>query len=148
MRSPARLVALGMLAACSNAPLATTLTAPSPAPAPDVFQCARRQLRAIKFDQSSYDLNDYRLTARRYDDTARRPDVQFRRLVDRLEVEAAPSGGDSVTTLEVTARTFAEYTTQRGPTEVQEKTSERARSAAETLVKKCTQPVDSTSVPG
>jgi hypothetical protein len=148
MRSSTCLVAIGLLGACSNSPLAMTLTAPSPAPAPDVFQCARAQLKAIQFDQSSIDLNDQRLTARRYDLTARRPDVQFRRLVERLEIQAIPGDGQAMTTLKVTARTFAEYTTQRGPTEEQERTSETARDAAQTIVQKCVQPVDSLSVPG
>jgi hypothetical protein len=148
MRSPARLVALCTLAACNNAPLASTLTASSPSPAPDVFQCARDQLKAIRFDQSSIDLDARRLTARRYDDEARRPDVQFRRVIARLEIEAVPSTGASVTTLEVTASTFAENTTQRGPTENQEKTSETALTAAQTILQKCSQPVDSLSVPG
>jgi hypothetical protein len=147
MRSPARLVALCLLAACNNAPLARTLTATSPAPAPDVFQCAREQLKAIRFDQSSIDMDARRITARRYDDKARRPDVQFRRVIDRLEIEAVPAES-GVTTLEVTARTFGEYTTQRGPTENEEKTSETALSAAQTLLQKCSQPVDSLSVPG
>ena len=148
MRSPARLVALCLLSACSNAPLATTLTANSPAPAPDVFQCVREQLKAIRFDQSSIDLDARRVMARRYDETARRPDTQFRRVVDRLEIQAVPSADAGLTTLEVTARTFGEYTTQRGPTENQEKTSETARAAAQTIVQKCSQPVDSLSVPG
>lgn len=148
MRSPAALVALVTLLGCGNAPYATTLTAASPSPAPDVFQCARNQLKAIRFDQTSIDVEDQRLTARKFDDTARRADVQFRRLVDRLEIEAAPGTGGAVTTLRITPRTFAEYTTQRGPTEVQEKTSPTAQSAAETLLQKCTQPVDSASVPG
>jgi hypothetical protein len=147
MRSPIRLLALCMLGACNNAPLASTLTATSPAPAPDVFQCARGQLKAVGFDQSSIDLDARRITARRYDDKARRPDVQFRRVVDRLEIEAMPSA-DGATTLEITARTFGEYTTQRGPTENEEKASETARSAAQTILQKCNQPVDSTSVPG
>jgi hypothetical protein len=147
MRSPACLVALSLLAGCSNAPYATALTASSPSPAPDVLQCARDQLKALRFDQTSIDVNDYRLTARKFDETARRADVQFRRIVDRLEVQAAPAS-DGTTTVKVTPRTFAEYTTQRGPTEVQEKTSTTAQAAAETLLQKCGQPVDSTSVPG
>jgi hypothetical protein len=148
MRSSACLAAAWTLAACSNAPLATTLTAPSPAPAPDVFQCARNGLKAIGFEQASYDVAENRLTARRYDYEARRPDVQFRRLVDRLEVEADPgAGGDAMTTLKVTAHTFGEYTTQRGPTEVEERPSEAARAAATTLVERCRTPSDTTRVP-
>lgn len=137
MRSPTCLAAMCLLVGCSGAPLATTLTVASPSPAQDVFQCARQQLKTIQFDQSSIDVNEQRLNARRFDETARRPDVQFRRVVDRLEIEALPSGGASVTTLKVTARTFAEYTTQRGPTEEQERTSETARQAAQTLIDRC-----------
>jgi|SRR5438477_12741593 len=137
MRSPACLVTICLLAACSNAPMTTSLTAASPSPAPDVFACARGQLKAIDFDQTSLDLKDQRLTARRIDYTQRRPDVQFNRILDRLEIEAVPSGGASATTLTVNARTFAEYTTQRGPTEVQERTSDTARKAAQTLIEHC-----------
>jgi hypothetical protein len=149
MRYPACLAALVTLVGCgANAPYATTLTASSASPAPDVLQCARNQLTAIQFVQSSIDVEDQRLTARKYDEKARRADVQFRRVIDRLEIEATPATDGAVTTLEVTPTTFAEYTTQRGPTEVQEKTSTTAQAAAETLLKKCSQPVDSTSVPG
>ena len=147
MRSPACIVAISVFAACSNAPLTTSLTAASPSPSPDVFACARQQLKAIDFDQTSVDIKDQRLTARRYDETQRRPDVQFHRIVDRLEIEAPPSGGTALTTLKVSARTFAEYATQRGPTEEQERTSETARQAAETILKKCGGDSTSSSVP-
>ena len=36
----------------------------------------------------------------------------------------------------------------RGPTEEQERTSETARAAAQSIVNKCSRPVDSLSVPG
>ena len=137
MRSSACLAALGLLAACSNAPLATTLTASSPSPAPDVFQCVRNQIKALEFDQSSIDVNEHRLNAKRYDEITRRPDVQFRRIVDRLEIEAEPASGNAVTTLKVTPRTFGEYTTQRGPTETQERTSQAAQEAAQKLIERC-----------
>jgi hypothetical protein len=148
MRSSVSLVALSLIAGCSNAPLARTLTATSPSPAPDVFHCARNQLKAVKFDQNSIDLDAQRVTARKYDETVRRPDVQFRRIVHRLEIEAVPAGEHTVTTLEITARTFGEYVTQRGPTEVQEKTSDTVLAAAQTILQKCSRPVDSLSVPG
>jgi hypothetical protein len=137
MPFPFRLAALGLLAGCSNAPLATTLTASSPSPAPDVFECTRAQVKALGFDQVSIDLDERRLNARRFDEKSRRPDVQFRRIVDRLEIEAKPGSGDAVTTLKVTPRTFGEYTTQRGPTEMQERTSETAKEAAQKLIERC-----------
>jgi hypothetical protein len=129
--------------------MTSSYMAASPSPTPDVFACVRGQLKANRFDQTSIDVNDNRLTARKYDETVRRPDVTFRRLVDRLEIEVAPgAGGDSLTMLSVKARTFGETVNQRGPTETQERTSETARGAAQSIVDKCSRQVDSLSVPG
>ncbi len=136
------------LAGCIGGPLTTTVTGTSPAPAPDAFACVREQLKAVGFTQSSYDTEELRVSARKFDESQRRPNVQFRRMVDRLDVEVAPDSGTAVTNISVDAKTFAELTTQRGPTEEQEKTSETARSAAQTILQKCSRPVDSLSVPG
>jgi hypothetical protein len=138
-----------LTAACVGGQMTSSYTAASPSPTPDVFACVRKQLKVNKFDQTSIDVADNRLTARRFDETVRRPDVTFRRLVDRLEIEVAPgAGGDSVTTLSVLARTFAETVNQRGPTETQEKTSQTAQAASQSIVDSCSHPVDSLSVPG
>jgi hypothetical protein len=135
--------------ACAGGQMTSSYMAASPSPTPDVFACVRRQLKANKFDQTSIDVNENRLTARKYDEKVRRPDVTFRRLVDRLEIEVAPgAGGDSVTTLSVKARTFGETVNQRGPTETQEKTSQTAQVASQAIVDSCTHAVDSLSVPG
>lgn len=133
--------------ACVGGSLAATTTQPSPAPAPDAFACVRDQLKAVDFSQTSYDAEHLRLTARRIDEEQRRPDTQFRRMVDRLEVEVAPGSGEALSTITVTASTFAELTTQRGPTEVQEKTSERARAAVQTILDGCSRATDSLAVP-
>ena len=125
--------------ACVGRPYTTSLTATSPAPAPDVFACVKDQLKALDYGQSSIDVAENRITARKFDETVRRPDVNFRRIVDRLEIEVAPASGQAMTTLSVTPRTFAEQTTQRGPTEVQERTSTQAIAAAETILQKCGQ---------
>jgi hypothetical protein len=138
-----------LTAGCVGGQMTSSYMAASPSPTPDVFACVRGQLKANRFDQTSIDVNDNRLTARKYDETVRRPDVTFRRLVDRLEIEVAPgAGGDSLTMLSVKARTFGETVNQRGPTETQERTSETARGAAQSIVDKCSRQVDSLSVPG
>jgi hypothetical protein len=138
-----------LTAACVGGQMTSSYMAASPSPTPDVFACVRKQLKVNKFDQTSIDVTDNRLTARRFDENVRRPDVTFRRLVDRLEIEVAPgAGGDSVTTLSVLARTFAETVNQRGPTETQEKTSQTAQAASQSIVDSCSHPVDSLSVPG
>jgi hypothetical protein len=136
------------LAACIGGSLATRVSDTSPSPAPDVLDCARGQLKALGFTESSYDSDRLRVTARKFDETQRRPDTQFRRMVDRLAIEVGPASDGAVTAIMVDASTFAEMTTQRGPTEVQEKASDAARSAAQTILQKCSQPVDSLSVPG
>ena len=108
-------------------------------PAADVYSCVRSQIPKVGFTQTSYDEPDQRVTARKYNENVTRPDVTFRRLVDRLSVEVrpGPGGADGLSVLEVQAATFAERTTQRGPTEEQEKTSETARQAAQELVDRC-----------
>jgi len=131
------LLAAAGLVACVGSPLTTSLTATSPEPVPDVFACVKDQLKALDYSQSSIDVTENRITARKLDETVRRPDVNFRRMVDRIEVEVAPGSGQDITTLSVTSRTFAELATQRGPTEVQEKTSESAREAAQILIQRC-----------
>jgi hypothetical protein len=136
------------MAACVGGVRTTSVTGTSPTPAPDAFECLRNQLKTVGFTQTSYDTEQLRITARKFDEKQRRPDVQFRRIVDRLEISVAPGTGDAITNIAVDAKTFAEYTTHRGPTEEQEETSTTARSAARTLLQTCSQPVDSTSVPG
>jgi hypothetical protein len=136
------------LSGCGGAVRTTSLTGTSPTPAPDAFECLRTQLKTVGFAQTSYDSDELRITARKFDETVRRADVNFRRLVDRLEIQVAPGTGDAITQIAVDAKTFGEYHTHRGPTEEQEKTSTTAQSAAQTLIQKCSQPVDSTSVPG
>ncbi len=138
MRFPASLVTLGVLAGCASGSMDSTLTAASPSPVPDVFACAKQQVKALDFDQTSLDVKDYRLTAKRYDETVTRPDVRFHRLVNRLEIEAVPaSESGALTKLTVTARTFADLATHRGPTEEQERPSETVRNAAQKIVERC-----------
>jgi hypothetical protein len=136
------------LAGCVGGALAASYSETSPAPAPDAFACIRDQLKAVGFTQSSLDTDELRVTAKKYDETARRPDVQFRRIVDRLSFDVDPGSGGAITHISGEAATFGEFTTQRGPTEVQEKTSDVARKAADTIVRKCSAPVDSTQAPG
>ena len=140
------LLSLTVAVACAGATRSTSLAGTSPVAAPDVFECLQKELKTVGFAQTSYDTEALRITARKFDERQRRPDVQFRRIVDRLEIQVAPGTGDAMTNITVDARTFAEYTTHRGPTEEQEKTSTTAQAAGRTLIQKCSQPVDSTSV--
>jgi hypothetical protein len=126
---------LFLLSACSQryaAPASVqTVAAPD-----ETFNCIKRELSRLGYKQSSIDVDEHRITGNKYDLEARRADVQFRRLVNRLEVEVGPDAGGQ-TSIETQSHTFAEYTTQRGPTEVEEKASDEVKQDAEKLLGAC-----------
>jgi hypothetical protein len=109
----------------------TTATAPA-----DVFQCARQTLGALGYKQTSMDADALRVNATKIDLVSRRPDTQFRRILNKIGVEVNP-GADGRTTLQTEAHTFAEYTTQRGPNEVEESPSDSVRDDAHQLAERC-----------
>jgi hypothetical protein len=102
----------------------------------DAFDCIKRELPKLGYRQSSYDTGEHRITANKYDTEARRADVQFRRLVHRLVVQVGPNANGQ-TSIEAQGHTFAEYTTQRGPTEVEEKASAEVQDTARKLLQTC-----------
>ena len=124
--------------ACAGRTMATSGAATSPRPAPDVYTCVRQQIKTVGFSEQSHDDAELRTTGRKYDEITRRPDVRFRRLVDRLAFDIDPAAGDSATALSVQASTAAEYMTHRGPTEQPERTSETAKRAAQVILERCT----------
>src|SRR5262249_29481180 len=119
------LVLLGCGGGHGSLPIALSAT-PAASP-PQAMACAKAQVvDPLKYELSSFDQTDLRLTARKNDYNAHRADPKFRRNVDRLEVEAVP-GADGNTKLSVIGRTYAEYSTERGPTEVEESASTDVR---------------------
>jgi hypothetical protein len=135
MRSHPILGMLFLLSACGAA-YATSLTAsPSASPA-DAIACVRAQLRPIHYQQTSFDEENFRVTARKIDNSVHRADPQYRRNIDRLEVQAAPTA-DGKTSLTVIARTFAEFETQRGPTEEEQRASPGVKESAQAILDAC-----------
>ena len=121
---------------CGAASYTATATAASPAPVADVFTCVREHFFALGFKQSSLDTDAHRVTAQRYNETVRRPDVRFRRMVDVLEIEVrADTAGK--TALVVQSKTLAEYMTERGQTFVQEAASDSVRAAGQAVLDAC-----------
>ena len=140
MRSYPILGALVLLGACGGAgslPIALTAS-PSSSP-PDAMACVKAKLDTLGYAATSFDQTDMRLTARRIDNSIHRADPQYRRNVDRLEIQATP-GADGKTSLAVTGRSYAEYETHRGPTEQEERASANARQTAQALVDACGRP--------
>ena len=137
MRSFPILGAVVLLGACGgpgSLPIALTAS-PSSSP-PDAMACVKAKLDTLKYTLTAFDQTDLRLTAHKIDNSTQSPDPQYRRNIDRLEVQATPSA-DGKTTLTVTGRTVAEYETHRGPTEVEERASSNVRQGAQALVDVC-----------
>jgi uncharacterized protein RhaS with RHS repeats len=125
-----------LLSASCGGQLATSTTTSTTATPDQSFQCVQQQMDALGYRRSSYDADERRVTGTKIDMKSRRADTQFRRMLDRLQAEVKPQS-DGKTSIQVVAHTFAEYTTQRGPTEVEEKASSEVRSAAQELLERC-----------
>jgi hypothetical protein len=125
-----------LLPACAAKPFAEPASIQTSASPDQSFQCVTLQLDSLGYKRSSYDKDDRRITGTQIDTEARRPDTQFRRLLNRIEVEVA-AGTNGQTSIEAVGHTFGEYTTQRGPTEVEEKASDDVKSATQKLLAKC-----------
>ena len=108
----------------------------SPRPPAEVFECVKGQIPALGYTQTSIDVEDHRMTARKYDPQARYADSRFRRMIERLTVEVAGSA-EGGATLKVGAHTFAELATQRGPTEIEQEASPAVKEAAQKLLDEC-----------
>jgi hypothetical protein len=102
----------------------------------EVFDCVKSQILVLGYTQVSIDVEEHRLTARKYDREARLADGRFQRMIERLlvEVEESAPGGAR---LKIGAHTFAEVATQRGPTEFEQEASPAVRAAAQTLLAAC-----------
>ena len=139
MRSHTMLGTLLLAGACGGGRFYSTLTAsPSAAPA-DAIACARSKVRSLGYDETSFDQTDNRVTARKVDNSVRRPEPQFRRNVDRLEIQAAPDSSGK-TSLTVIGHTFAEYSTHRGPTEEEERASADVKHSSQAIIDACGRP--------
>jgi hypothetical protein len=129
------LVGVLFLFACSK-PYAAPVSSSTAATPDQTFECAMKQMQALGYNRSSYDTDERRVNGTKIDPKAHRADTQFRRVLNKLEMEVS-SQPDGKTKLEVVGHTFAEYTTQRGPTEVEEKPSDQVRADTQQLLKRC-----------
>ena len=124
------------LSGCGQKMFSTASTANTSAGPEETFACVRKQLGELGYKQTSNDAAEFRVTATKIDYKPRRPDVQFRRMLNKLDVDVAAES-DGQTSIKTLGRTFAEYTTQRGPTEAEEKASAQVSSDAQTLLERC-----------
>jgi hypothetical protein len=123
------------LSACAQSLSSPIRTRTSAGPE-DTYACVRKQLGELGYRQTSYNATEFRVAATKFDLESRRADVQFRRMHNKLDVKVAAEA-DGTTSIEALPRTFAEYTTQRGPTEEQEKASDQVKDDAQELLERC-----------
>ena len=108
----------------------------SPRPPVEVFDCVKSQILVLGYTQTSIDVENHRITARKYDREARFADSRFQRMIERLTIEVGSSAeGDAY--LKIEAHTFAELATQRGPTEIEQEASSAVRAAGQALLEAC-----------
>ncbi len=125
-----------LLPAACGGTLYLTMNGTSPRPPTEVFDCLKGQIPLLGYTQTSYDADAQRLTAQKRDDKTRMADTQFFYMRDRLVIEVGkPSGGGA--RLKIEARTFAEKSTYRGPTEVEQSASPAVKEAAQKLLEAC-----------
>lgn len=138
MPSRSLLAALFVLGACVGGTQYTTLTA-SPAAGPAaVIDCVRSQLHTLDYQQVAYDVAGHRVVAKKTDTTVSRPDPQFVRLINQIEAEAATEANG--TGLKIVAHTIGQYSTHRGPTDIEEKASHQVNQDAEIVLQACGKP--------
>jgi hypothetical protein len=136
MRSRALLVGALVLAGCGQKTFSAPVTGRTSAGPDETYTCVKKQLGELGYRQTSNDASDRRVTASKFDYKTRRPDVQFRRMVNKLAVSVAAES-DGQTGIHVEGSTFGEYSTHRGPTEEQEKASAEVNADAAQLVERC-----------
>ncbi|HKT58421.1 MAG TPA: hypothetical protein VJQ46_00120 [Gemmatimonadales bacterium] len=130
-------VGLLVCLACGGAgSLPVALTASPSSSPPDAMACVKAKLDTLGYSLVSFDQADLRLNMRRVDNSINRADPQYRRNIDRLEIQATPAA-DGKTSLTITGRSYAEYETHRGPTEQEERASANVRQTAQALVDAC-----------
>jgi len=125
-----------LLPAGCTSTLYLAINGTSPRPPVEVFDCVRSQILVLGYTPTSFDVQDHRITARKYDWETHLADSRFRRMTERLLIEVGNSGQGS-THLRIGAHTFAELATQRGPTEIEQNASPAVRAAAQALLEAC-----------
>ena len=136
MRPRALLVGALVLAGCGQKTFSAPVNGRTSAGPDETYTCVKKQLGELGYKQTSNDASDRRVTANKFDYKTRRPDVQFRRMVNKLAVSVAAES-DGQTGIQVEGSTFAEYNTHRGPTEEQEKASAEVNADAAQLIERC-----------
>ena len=125
-----------LLSAGCGGTLYLAIKGTSPHAPVEVFDCAKSQILVLGYTQTSVDVEEHRITARKYDREARFADSRFQRMIERLSIEVGSSAGGGAH-LKIGAHTFAELATQRGPTEIEQSASPGVKEAAQKLLEAC-----------
>lgn len=135
MTKPALPFASVLLVAACGRTVATSSQSQSRLAPPEAFECVMHGFEALGFQRTMYDKGDLRTSAKKVNPKITFSSTQFRRALDRLEVEVGP--GATGTELRVVATTVAEYFRQNGPNFEPLPASAEVKEAAAALERRC-----------
>jgi hypothetical protein len=130
------LTAFLLLSSGCGGTLYLSMNGTSPRPPVEVFDCLKGQIPVLGYTQTSMDTDEHRLTAQKRDYKTRMSDTQFFYMLDRLVIDVGKPAGEGAR-LKIEAHTFAEKSTYRGPTEVEQGASPAVKEAAQKLLETC-----------
>lgn len=135
MKSSALLVACTLLAGCGGTLVSTTRTSSSAVP-DDLFACVQNQLKTMGYNRLQYDALERWYVAQKPDPDTRVPSGLYRGTKNVLDTKVRPDASGS-TVLEITAKSFDEYTNARGTDSQERQVTERAKLDAQILQQAC-----------
>lgn len=135
MKPSALLAACTLLAGCGGTLVSTTRTSSSAAP-DDLFDCVQNQLKTMGYNRMQYDALERWYVAQKPDPDTRVPSGLYRGTKNVLDTKVRPDASGA-TVLEITAKSFDEYTNARGTDSQERPVTERAKLDAQALQQAC-----------
>ncbi len=132
-----RLTALLLIAlpACSGTLYNTTRANTSGAP-DDVYQCVQNQLKTMGYRRMQYDAMDRWYLAEKEETGVQVSSGLYRKSWITLDTRVRPNA-DGTTGLEITAHSYQEYASARGPDRTEQPVSTKAKLDAKSLHEAC-----------
>lgn len=134
MRRFAALLLL-VLPACAGRLYSATKTSTSGAP-DDVYQCVQNQFKTMGYRRIQFDAMDRWFLAEKEEAGVQVSSGLYRKTWMTLDTRVRPNA-DGTTVLEITAHSYQEYASARGPDRTEQPVSSRAKLDAKALHEAC-----------
>lgn len=135
MTSRVLLPLAALLAACT-ATLYSTVQGASTAVPDDAYTCVQNQMKTLGYRRTQYDALERWYVGQKEEVDPTVASGLYRKTVHVLDTKVRPDASGS-TAIEITAKTFEEYSNQRGVDLQEKKASALVKRDAQTLVQAC-----------